>query len=106
MFPILDYWAHYEYISKNLCVNKAKPQLHCNGKCHLKNQLAQAADSSDKSGSSDKKNNSITDETLYFYQLEILKVVQTYPIYKKMVCDCYSNLYFHLNSVAFFHPPA
>jgi hypothetical protein len=106
MLPLIDYGVHYEYIAQNLCINKSKPQLHCNGKCHLKNQLAQAADTSDKSNSSDKKSNSVTDEVLYFHQIEILKVVQTYFIYKKPIGDGYSNHYFHLNSVAFFHPPA
>ncbi len=24
-----------EYITENFCVNKHKPQLHCNGQCHI-----------------------------------------------------------------------
>jgi hypothetical protein len=35
--------AHYElnreFIAQNLCENRSKPMLHCNGKCHLKKQL-------------------------------------------------------------------
>lgn len=32
--------ANQAYIAKELCENKAKPQMHCNGRCHLKKQLA------------------------------------------------------------------
>lgn len=33
------YLANKDYVAKELCVNKAKPQLKCNGKCHLAKQL-------------------------------------------------------------------
>lgn len=40
----MGYMAYYElnidYIIENYCVNKEKPQLQCNGKCHLAKQLA------------------------------------------------------------------
>ena len=32
--------ANHSYIAKVLCVNRAKPQLHCDGKCFLKKELA------------------------------------------------------------------
>lgn len=37
---LADYEWNKEYISKTLCENKNKPQSRCNGKCHLKKQLA------------------------------------------------------------------
>jgi hypothetical protein len=36
---VVNYELNKEYISKNLCENKAKPMMHCNGKCHLRKQL-------------------------------------------------------------------
>ncbi len=36
---IANYEINKEYISKNLCENKAKPKLKCNGKCHLAKEL-------------------------------------------------------------------
>lgn len=36
---IVNYMANKEFISKNLCENKSKPKMHCNGKCHLMKQL-------------------------------------------------------------------
>ncbi|OUJ72417.1 hypothetical protein [Hymenobacter crusticola] len=45
---VLDYQVHKERITELFCVNKAKPQLHCNGKCHLAKQLRKAADAESK----------------------------------------------------------
>ena len=44
IFPVIEYVVNYEYISKVLCENKAKPMMHCNGKCHLMKELAKAAE--------------------------------------------------------------
>ena len=35
-----QYYANKDYIAKNLCENRSKPSLHCNGKCYLKKKLA------------------------------------------------------------------
>ena len=34
------YELNIDYIIETYCVNKEKPKLQCNGKCHLANQLA------------------------------------------------------------------
>lgn len=36
---LVNYVINKEDISKNLCENRDKPQMHCNGKCHLMKQL-------------------------------------------------------------------
>ena len=56
IFPVVDYLVNYEYISKVLCENKAKPKLKCNGKCQLMKGLAKASEE-EKPINSDKKNN-------------------------------------------------
>jgi hypothetical protein len=38
-YPYLDYSINKNYISEFLCVNKDKPELRCEGKCHLNKQL-------------------------------------------------------------------
>lgn len=40
-FVVLEYNLNKDFISKNLCVNKAKPKLHCNGKCQMMKKLAE-----------------------------------------------------------------
>ena len=33
------YQANKAYVAKELCENKARPQMKCNGKCYLRKQL-------------------------------------------------------------------
>lgn len=42
------------YIANELCINKAKPELHCNGKCFLKKKVKEARDKQDKELQKDK----------------------------------------------------
>jgi hypothetical protein len=35
----INYIINYNYIKTELCLNKTKPQLKCNGKCYLNNQI-------------------------------------------------------------------
>lgn len=37
------YQFNIKYIVENYCVNKDKPELHCNGKCYLMQQLNKAS---------------------------------------------------------------
>ena len=34
-----SYELNKDFISKHLCENRGKPQLHCNGKCHIIKKL-------------------------------------------------------------------
>lgn len=40
LWPVMDYIANYNFIVKELCVNRDKPEMNCNGKCYLAKQLA------------------------------------------------------------------
>ncbi|MBW8687376.1 hypothetical protein [Chitinophaga rhizophila] len=37
---MFEFYLNQEFIAKNLCINRDKPQVQCNGKCQLKKQLA------------------------------------------------------------------
>lgn len=36
---MFEFYLNQDFIAKNLCINRDKPQMQCNGKCHLKKQL-------------------------------------------------------------------
>lgn len=46
---MIDYAIRYDYISKELCENKSKPELLCNGKCYLTKEIAKNTDNTSKS---------------------------------------------------------
>ena len=41
--PLLNYSFNKKQIVSRYCENKDKPQLHCEGKCHLKKELKKAS---------------------------------------------------------------
>ena len=42
-YPYVDYVFNKEYFATVLCQNQEKPELKCNGKCHLNRQLKKAS---------------------------------------------------------------
>ena len=105
IIPVIDYAINYEYISKVLCVNKEKPKMHCNGKCHLMKELAKAA-SDDIPKSSDKKTGTQLIEVLFCNRIEAILFAAFNLESKVNINKNYSNLYCFLNSNSVFRPPA
>jgi hypothetical protein len=103
-FPVLEYVVNYDYISKVLCENKAKPQMNCNGKCHLMKELAKASEN-EKPISSDKKNTSQEFEILFLEEIQSFPITPVFLPKQLKFNTNYSNLYFHLNSDPVFRPP-
>ena len=105
IFPVVDYIVNYDYISKVLCENKAKPELKCNGKCHLMKELAKESET-EKPISNDKKDSSKYEiEVLFCEEIKSIVLEQIYFEYTTSIGDNYANIYFHSVSCSVFHPP-
>ena len=102
--PVIDYVVNYEYITKVLCVNKAKPKLQCNGKCHLKKELAKASES-ETPISSNKKTAFQEVEVLFFEEIKLFKITSLFFDDELNKNSNYSNFYCYLNSDSVFRPP-
>jgi len=97
---IAYYNINIEYIISELCENKDKPQLKCNGKCYLKKKLAKANEAEKQSAGILKQSelpafisNSYHPESIRYIEIIIL------PGYLK---DLYSLSF----SRVIFHPPS
>lgn len=96
MYPILDYLLNYDYITQQLCENRDKPVLACNGKCYLAESIV-----TQKSSTSEKeqvllpkadfdKLLTVRPKTVSFHFLDPSRVVEhhgfadmrIYPIFK------------------------
>lgn len=44
---LVSWKLNQTYIAENLCINKNKPEMKCDGKCHLQKQLKSIEDKSD-----------------------------------------------------------
>lgn len=103
--PFLEYIVNYDYIVKELCENKEKPALKCNGKCHLMKELAKTAED-DKNTSSDKKQNVKQEIEVLFYQdLKSLSCSNSYVFTNNKINSVYQNLYALTAIQSTFHPP-
>lgn len=105
ILPVLDYIINYDFIVKELCENKSKPEIKCNGKCHLVKELAKASED-DKPTNPSKKNNSKQEiEVLFFQEIKSFVIEQIYFHNINFIGDNYANFYFHKASCSVFHPP-
>ena len=105
IYPVLEYILQYDYISTTLCKNTNKPELKCNGKCHLVAQLAKVSDD-DKPLKSDKKNPlKQIKQVLFCQDIEEVAVRQIYYHNTTSFGDNYANLYFHTAGCSVFRPP-
>lgn len=46
--PVIEFYLNQDYIAEFLCINKDKPKLQCNGKCHLSKMIEEANTETDK----------------------------------------------------------
>jgi hypothetical protein len=104
IIPVLEYVVNYDYIATVLCINKDKPKLECNGKCHLMKEMAKASES-EKPISNDKKSFSSELEVLFFQDLFQFSFRNSLPNYITNSFELPNNLYHFLSDLNCFHPP-
>lgn len=94
------FYSNQSKITELFCVNKAKPEMKCNGKCYLSKKLKES-------------NSDATEQPSALKQLvEIsLCVVATFNYnfkiesYKQTLNPYYFNVYFFRHETSIFHPP-
>jgi hypothetical protein len=95
-----DYELHKDFITKNFCENKAKPMMHCNGKCHMRKQLQKE----------DKKENSTSNNIREKFELQFCSVKKEKEIIPDFSEKVSLNIHYLFNSyckhlLSVFHPP-
>ena len=56
VFVYAGFELNKKYIADNLCVNRFKPQLHCNGKCYFMKKVKQAQEKENTDDRQSQKN--------------------------------------------------
>jgi len=83
---VVHFKLNQNAIEKEFCVNKARPELQCHGKCHLKKELQESEKKNDlELGSISKKIDIALNATIEF-QVPLLKTIisKKVPIYKEL----------------------
>jgi len=102
------YLINKEYVAKELCVNKAKPKLKCNGKCHLAKQLQKLENEPDKSKKTTPSSTFKLKETTWISSNELIHIITEYQLFSE---DRTENGWPiitgapHSFSIPIFHPP-
>lgn len=94
-----SFYVNSHYIIKELCVNRFKPAMHCDGKCYLKKQLK--ATEKNKKENSNRAENNTTINLFITTKSNLIKLDQ----YRVSVN--YFDTYRLLNPdwTSIFHPP-
>lgn len=103
VLPVLEYAINYDYIVAELCENKAKPEMHCNGKCHLKKELAKASET--EKPLSEKKSQVSESEVLFLHDAPVFITPRVVSIITLRNTFTYTNLYSYQEGYSHFHPP-
>lgn len=93
------YTLNINYIIKELCENKDKPELKCNGKCYLKKKMGEA-DKAEKQAAEIFKQI----EFPVFIPHTIISLNAQYVFIDNSTPEL-NNLYSHTPNVKIFHPP-
>jgi hypothetical protein len=97
---VAEYQLNKEYIAANLCVNKSRPKMHCNGRCHMVKKMKQE-EKQDQENPERRAENKFeiicgAFHTEIITPLLSVSAVQ-YPVLQENICTDYTP--------SFFHPP-
>ncbi|MCK5872773.1 MAG: hypothetical protein KAG26_08100 [Methylococcales bacterium] len=100
LFIVGDFIYNQDYIAANLCENIEKPELECNGKCHLKKELTK--DTKEKH-----EDKIVIADNVLFFDAQNVEIILDEPIFFSEV-KTYSH-YLEKDVVSYtasvFHPP-
>ena len=106
-FSMFMIYAGFEmnqkYISETLCVNKARPWMHCNGKCYFMKKVHQAEENEKKQDAKDNLNRL---ELSFFqepYQLSFIEPVILYTVKASVPAYTYQYSSRYIDTI--FRPP-
>ncbi len=101
-FIVAGFELNRDYIATTLCINRDKPQLHCNGKCYLMKKL-KAAEENER-----KENTRLKIETFSgYFNTKTFTTLKTqfFLVSDFKPVDSYINFYVNNVSGAIFKPP-
>lgn len=79
-FVFVNYQVNYEFYSQILCENKDKPELKCNGKCHMMKELADT--DTDEKG-----------QTTELHRVRLVEILQEVKVTTFVMSENYSKFH-------------
>ncbi|TWO33707.1 hypothetical protein E1J38_002725 [Seonamhaeicola sediminis] len=98
--PYVEYVLNQDYIAEFLCINKDKPELQCNGKCHLAKEIKKQQEQEPSKALSI----SMENYPIGFVNILNIKTENNYTL-KETQAFFYNNLYNFTFKEVLFQPP-
>lgn len=91
LWPIAEYIISYDYIVTNLCENRDRPQLQCDGKCYLAKLYARESSEHHKNPFAEER---MVEMNLFLLEDPIIEINNTTnrPMFDKGFADLYKNV--------------
>ena len=107
MAPLIfaDYELRKDFIIKNYCVNKSRPEMHCDGKCYLAKQLEKAEQEDQKQATGNFISKLLSFESEIKTNLFSDFFLKKTFLVKENPNFIYSESFSSKNAFSFFHPP-
>ena len=99
--PYVEYILNQDYIAEFLCINKNKPQLQCNGKCHLVKEIEKQQENNPLKPLSI----SLENYPIGFVNIYNIKILNNITGYKKLKTIPYRVFYFFDYNDCAYQPP-
>lgn len=104
-WPVLDYMANYDYIVNTLCENKDRPELECNGKCHLSKELAKEVGADDNNPRNSKTSKTEIPQIIISENIKEFSIASETDIISEENLGYMPNLIPSLFITKILHPP-
>lgn len=98
--PYVEYVLNQDYIAEFLCINKDKPKLQCNGKCHLVKEIKKQ-----KENDSNTLVISLENYPIGFVKIYKVEALNSFTYLKKHTNTHYQILYRFNYNYSAFQPP-
>ena len=100
--PLVEYYANKDFFATVLCINKDKPEMHCNGQCVLMVKLKKSFQEDSNSAPIPKVN--FEDYPIGFVS-SFVTLIQNSKLFDTITFSLYRNHYASINGSNPFHPP-
>ncbi|WP_303318831.1 hypothetical protein Q4Q34_05090 [Flavivirga abyssicola] len=98
--PYVEYVLNQDYIAEFLCINKDKPELQCNGKCHLAKEFGKQQRNESKS-----LRVSLENYPIGFVEILQIKILPSFASSEKDKAFSFQKLYYFDYNYSTFQPP-
>ncbi|EDP95466.1 hypothetical protein KAOT1_11101 [Kordia algicida OT-1] len=105
MSHVAYFQLNIDYIIETYCINKDKPQLECNGKCHLATQLAEIDPGAKDSNTSNSINTKEIFTLVFLVKNTVNLPEKSQNFSPKKLINSYQKNYSFLGISSCFKPP-